>query len=669
MLKRNGKWEDFLTKLGDCHDDYERLQVVLGTEEVISHLPSQVEKRCKNLEQAESLRAKGNECFKSAKYAKALDYYSQAVRYAPHPSQDDSGSNMLALCFGNRSAAFFHLKQFQCSLTDIDNAIQAGFPAGSLHKLLDRKGKCCLFLKRKQAAIEAFEEAKQVLVADPNIQDKGRQDLIRLTDQFINKCKSLQGASVENSDTEIHEPLPTLLKRSSQMPCAADFLEIKDEAGRGRGLYASRDIKVGEVLIVEKPYTSIVLSDHHLSHCHHCCSRCFVPQPCAGCVDVVFCSSQCRQAAQDSHAAECQLMDAIHTADVRLGHLAYKMVAKAGYAYLMEQRNVLENLGQVEASMLGCDENGVYDSQNYATMYHLVGHCDKRTVEDMWPRTINAAFMVKCLQQTSFFPQWTEGDQQAAEKRFQDVCYIGSHILRHLMMLPCNAHEVSEMGVNWQEPSQSKTLEIGSAIYPVLSLINHSCDPSVVRHSYDDVCVVRAIRGIAEGEELCDNYGALYPVMDRAARQAHLLKQYYFTCSCQACVNNWPMYMEIPKEVMEFYCDKCRGPVPVPGIQQASKTESMACRDCGQRQNIRSLILKVGKLEQGFQDALFKVIFEMDVEGDTLPKLVQFLRVVDKHLHRPVSCHNDCQEAVKMCYAFKANAFPRKNNRSGAQQR
>lgn len=528
-----------------------------------------------------------------------------------------------------------------------------------------------MFLKRKQAAIAAFEESKEALLANPDPQDKAKQDLVRLTEQFITKCKSLPEGSAENhTENLIHEPLPTLTETSTQIPCAAKFLTIKDDAERGRGLYATRDIKVGEVLIVEKPYASVVLTDHSLTHCHHCCARCFVPLPCEWCVDVVFCSVQCRQdAQQDSHAAECQLMDVFHQADVRLGHLAFKMVAKAGYSYLMEQRDALEHPGQEKTILLGCDENDVYSSENYATVYHLVGHSGQRTVTDIWLRAVKAAFLVKCLEQTNFFPP-LEGDEKIAkEKHHEDVCYIGSHILRHLMMLPCNAHEVSEMGVNWQEPSQSQTLEIGSAIYPVLSLINHSCDPSVVRHSYGNVCVVRAIRGIAAGEELCDNYGALYPVMDKPSRHAHLQKQYYFTCSCEACTKNWPMYMDIPKDVMHFYCERCHGRVPVPGILQANKTESMACMECGRRQNIRSHILKVGSLEQGFQDALHKVIFSLDVEGETLPCLVQFLQVVDKYVHRPVSCHNDCQEAVKMCYAYKANAFPRKGTQSAVHNR
>jgi hypothetical protein len=69
--------------------------------------------------------------------------------------------------------------------------------------------------------------------------------------------------------------------------------------------------------------------------------------------------------------------------------------------------------------------------------------------------------------------------------------------------------------------------------------------------------------------------------------------------------------------------------------------------------------LQVGSLEAGFQAALHGVIFQLKVTEETVNTLTQFLAVVDRHVHRPFSFHNDCQEALKMCFAFKANAFPR----------
>lgn len=662
-LKQTGSWVDLMTRFDCCTNDFERMKIVIGSAELVSQINAEIrgyKRTTKSVEAANTLRAAGNELFKSAQYRKAFDCYSQAVCHAPFPAQDDYGSCVLALSFGNRSAALFHLKQFDHCLTDIDHALQAGVPASSLHKLLDRKGKCLLFLKRKQLAVEAFEEAKLALLADHSLDAKARQDLQFLTESFIAKCKSLEDEKpASKSSNFLHEPVPTLLETSTQVLCASNVIMIRDEQNRGRGLYAARDIAVGELLIVEKPYISVVISNYAQTHCHECCARCFVPLPCEHCVDVVFCSTQCQQSSlQNSHDAECGLLSLFHQADVRLGHLAYRMVAKAGYRQLKELRQALEHPCQM-GTIAGCDDRGVYKYENYCTVYNLVGHSDKRTFTDLWPRAVKAAFLVQCLQQSSFFPPLEDNDDLSRKQRHEEVCYIASHILRHLMMLPCNAHEVSEMAVNWQEPSQSETLEIGSGIYTGLSLINHSCDPSVVRHSYDNVCIVRAIRSIEEGEELFDNYGALYPVMDKALRQEHLEKQYFFTCACEACTNNWPIYVDIPKDVMHFNCEKCRGRVPVPGIRQADKAENMACMDCSHHQNIRSLILKVGGLEESFQDALHKVIFKLDVEGDTLSHLLQFLHVVDKHVHRPFSFHNDCQEAVKMCFAYKANASPR----------
>jgi hypothetical protein len=72
---------------------------------------------------------------------------------------------------------------------------------------------------------------------------------------------------------------------------------------------------------------------------------------------------------------------------------------------------------------------------------------------------------------------------------------MGSVLLKHLQNLPCNAHEVAEMelpssggtsSVGAASGSGSSVIhhEIGAAVFGTLSLLNHSCDPNVVRHYY-----------------------------------------------------------------------------------------------------------------------------------------------------------------------------------------
>lgn len=58
--------------------------------------------------------------------------------------------------------------------------------------------------------------------------------------------------------------------------------------------------------------------------------------------------------------------------------------------------------------------------------------------------------------------------------------------------------------------------------------------------------VVRTIRPIKNGEEILDNYGYHYAVMEKEDRQKTLSGQYFFVCQCSACLDNWPTYPSIP---------------------------------------------------------------------------------------------------------------------------
>lgn len=60
--------------------------------------------------------------------------------------------------------------------------------------------------------------------------------------------------------------------------------------------------------------------------------------------------------------------------------------------------------------------------------------------------------------------------------------FIGNLILHHLLLLQFNAFEVSEL--RQQDHNDQRTVFIGGSVYPTLALLNHSCDPCVVRYVY-----------------------------------------------------------------------------------------------------------------------------------------------------------------------------------------
>ena len=72
----------------------------------------------------------------------------------------------------------------------------------------------------------------------------------------------------------------------------------------------------------------------------------------------------------------------------------------------------------------------------------------------------------------------------------QDDIYIGGLLLRHVEQLICNGHAITELQITQISDSSlvdSKSQErVATAIYPTTSLLNHSCDSSIIA-GYDFV--------------------------------------------------------------------------------------------------------------------------------------------------------------------------------------
>ncbi|XP_072545984.1 N-lysine methyltransferase SMYD2-A isoform X3 [Salminus brasiliensis] len=74
---------------------------------------------------------------------------------------------------------------------------------------------------------------------------------------------------------------------------------------------------------------------------------------------------------------------------------------------------------------------------------------------------------------------------------------------------------------------------LGSAVFPDVALMNHSCSPNVIVTYKGTVAEVRAVQEINPGEEIFNSYiDLLYPTEDRNER---LQDSYFFTCDCKEC--------------------------------------------------------------------------------------------------------------------------------------
>ncbi|XP_045176137.1 SET and MYND domain-containing protein 4-like [Mercenaria mercenaria] len=641
-LETTGKYDMFLEGFKSCQTDQDRLKLVDGLQEAQDIITVKAVKKGKNVEESVRQREEGNVMFKKRQYKKTLDLYNSSVILAP-TSGDTSA---LALALANRSAVLCHRKLYQPCLVDIQAAIDYGYPENLRYKLYERRGKCHYQMGHKQEAISAFKSAKTA-VHQAELDQTKRNNLINEYDKQIWQCEKMTENLIKGVDGTVlyHSLIPSIEKVNKQVPVMSECLEVDYREESGRGLFAKRNVEVGEVLIVEKPFASTVLSNFKGRYCHHCCERVIASTPCRSCSAVVFCSERCQKDAWESyHQFECDILYNIQEVEINLGHLAVKTVLKAGYQYLTE----FEEKSDRDKTKTVLNEDGVYDSQDYRTVYDLVNHADDRGVEELLKYTLQAFYLQKCLEATDFFGS---GEQKDTSKN----CVIGSHILRNLMMMPCNAHECSELSHLPSNLPESVTVEIGSAIYPVLSLINHSCDPSVVRHSYGNICVVRAIRNIPKGSEVLDNYGALCALTPTAERRKKLAPQYFFTCNCLACTDDDPQYNDIPSDMPVFKCDNCAGPVFLP---LNHKYDIVPCSFCQHNHALRPRLSSLSQSDETYRLAMRDVLLSScDNIDQSIIFLENHLTLMDRLLCRPWRDFNDCQEALKQCYAYKGSHY------------
>ena len=224
-------------------------------------------------------------------------------------------------------------------------------------------------------------------------------------------------------------------------------------------------------------------------------------------------------------------------------------------------------------------------------------------------------------------------------------CIVGGLLLSHLQLLPCNAHEVSELSLDPLDVAHSTTHEIGAAIYATLSLFNHSCTPAVTRHFHGDVCIVRTVRAIHPGEEVADNYGAVYEVQPRDVRRYEILEpQYYFTCNCDACVNDWPQF-----DVLQTLPTKwrCRS-----SLKLLEDHDSAKCDVSFSKEDSVTLTDLLNASDTKFQTA-FAHLLRCEWEK-ALPLLLGHLEVLD-NVVPPHKAFSSSQEALKQCYNFMGN--------------
>ncbi|XP_059631876.1 histone-lysine N-methyltransferase ASHR1 isoform X4 [Cornus florida] len=97
-------------------------------------------------------------------------------------------------------------------------------------------------------------------------------------------------------------------------------------------------------------------------------------------------------------------------------------------------------------------------------------------------------------------------------------------IAENFSKLACNAHTICD----------SELRPLGTGLYPIVSIINHSCLPNSVLVFEGKLAVVRAVQHIPKGTEVMISY--IETAGSTMTRQKALKEQYFFTCKCSRCI-------------------------------------------------------------------------------------------------------------------------------------
>ena len=383
----------------------------------------------------------------------------------------------------------------------------------------------------------------------------------------------------------------------------------------------------GELIIVEKPYATVLYSKFYPTHCLTCFKRLGKTiKDCPGCDQAKFCSVDC-QDANRTHWAECGQLDLLQDEELgRMALMVYRILITAGLDKLMEVSK-----GQKS-------KNPTYDSEDYCSVFDQVTNEEFREPGDLFKRNFMAFYLVNRLRIIGFLPDQKPFFQP---ENSEAVTLIGLAI-RHLQSCSCNAYEIGEMR---HGRSGDENLQLGGAVYATVSLSNHHCVANTARNNVLNHCVVRAAKTILPGDEISDNYGHYYQVKSRTDRQADLKLQYFFLCDCQACRHDWPAYRQLPADPV-LVCASCKAEVKKP-----NKTKK--CSKCRKEVKVGKLLRVLSTFHESVTQALSDI---NDANVDQhLAKFTEILSLIEPNVQHPSKHFVICQQVISQCFAIKSN--------------
>ncbi|XP_032119326.1 SET and MYND domain-containing protein 4 isoform X2 [Sapajus apella] len=552
-------------------------------------------------------------------------------------------------------------------LKDIIRAQTHGYPERLQPKIMLRKAECLVALGRLQEARRTISDLERNFPASPTLADFPSQSVQRNLHHLKMKVQEKENLP-ETFPAALAKTLEgvDLGEENKQLSNASSSVGLCMDPLKGRCLVATREILPGEPLVKEDAFVSVLnpgeLPPLHHSldskwdtrvtngdlYCHRCLKHTLATVPCDGCSYAKYCSQEClRQAWELYHRIECPLGGLLLTLGV-FCHIALRLTLLVGFEdvskirklcdevsnkdiYLPESNSRVKTLNSglgeiekngkiVETPIPGCDVNGKYES-NYQAVFNLLPHTENHSPEHKFLCALCVSALCRQLEAASFQAVATGADSSrlkaaAAPELCPDVTVWGVAMLRHMLQLQCNAQAITTIqhtGSKEGIVTGSRQVRLATGIFPVISLLNHSCSPNTSVSFISTIATIQASQRIGKGQEIVHCYGPHKSRMGVAERQQKLRSQYFFDCTCPACHTEVHEMAARPRWEA-FCCNSCRAPMQGDdvlscgrrGCAESVRRDHLASRlqDLRQQVGMAQKLLSDGELEPAIQQLL-----------------------------------------------------------------
>ncbi|KAL8216258.1 hypothetical protein R6Q57_023095 [Mikania cordata] len=312
---------------------------------------------------------------------------------------------------------------------------------------------------------------------------------------------------------------------------------------KGRCLFTTRDFSPGEIILSEEPYVSVPNNSSMKSRCDWCFTSSNIKR-CSSCHVVWYCGSTCQKFDWKLHRLECQLLAQLDKNRLRSLTPSIRLMVKLYLRKKLEAEKVIpttvtDNYNMVKNLLSHITEVGETQLVMYAQMANLV----------------------------NIILQWRDLNIKEIAENFSK--------------LACNAHTICD----------SELIPLGTGLYPVISIINHSCNPNSVLVFEGRMATVRAMQHIPKGSEVLISY--IETAGSTMTRQKALKEQYFFTCGCSRCIKLGQSDDITESAVLEGY--GCKNQTCDGYLLRDPETKGFICQQCGLVRGIKEILEIVGE--------------------------------------------------------------------------